>query len=133
VHRTRGDERAERGSVTVETVLLLPAVVLFMMAVLQFALYYHGANVATAAAQDAMRAARVESGSAGAGEARGQEVLSFAAGSVFDDVDVSVSRGDRNVRVVVEGSVASLVPGVHLHVTRTSEGPVEQFLPPERR
>lgn len=133
MHQTGGDERAERGSVTVETALLLPAVVLFMVAVLQFALYYHGANVATAAAQDAMRAARVETGSTSAGEARGQEVLARAAGSVFDDVDVNVSRSDRSVRVVVEGSVASLLPGVHLHVTRTSEGPVEQFLPPERR
>ncbi|MGH8983551.1 MAG: TadE/TadG family type IV pilus assembly protein [Acidimicrobiia bacterium] len=118
---------------TTETVILLPAVVLFIMAALQFALYYHSANVATAAAQDAMRAARVERGSVGAGEARGHEVLAQAAGSVFDDVGVSVSRGDRSVRVVVTGSVASLIPGVDLRVTRVSQGAIEEFLAPERR
>ena len=62
--------RSEAGAATTEFVIIVPALMLLIMLVIQFALYYDAANVATAAAQDSVRAARIENGSAAAGQAR---------------------------------------------------------------
>jgi Flp pilus assembly protein TadG len=125
----------EQGVTTTEVVIVMPAVMLLVMFVLQFALYYHAANVATGAAQDAVRAARVEHGSAGAGGTRAREVVGRSAGGALDDPTVTVSRdgGTHTVRAEVSGDVPSLIPGLRLSVTRVAEGPTEEFLPPEQR
>ena len=126
----RGDES---GSAATELVIIMPAVMLLIMLVVQFALYYHGANVATAAAQDAVRSARVEAGSVGAGRNRADALLAGSGGGTLQGAQVSVSRDGRHVHVEVTGEVASVIPGVHLHITRDADGPIEQFLPPEQR
>jgi Flp pilus assembly protein TadG len=123
----------ESGSAATELVIIMPAVMLLIMLVLQFALYYHGANVATAAAQDAVRAARVEAGSVGAGRNRADALLARSGSGTLEGAQVSVSRDGRRVHVEVTGEVASVIPGVHLHITRDADGPIEQFLPPEQR
>ena len=123
----------ESGSAATELVIIMPAVMLLIMLVVQFALYYHGANVATAAAQDAVRAARVEAGSVGAGRNRADALLARSGGGTLEGAQVSVSRDGRRVHVEVTGEVASVIPGVHLHITRDADGPIEQFLPPEQR
>jgi Flp pilus assembly protein TadG len=123
----------ESGSAATELVIIMPAVMLLIMLVVQFALYYHGANVATAAAQDAVRAARVEAGSVGAGRNRADALLARSGSGTLEGAQVSVSRDGRRVHVEVTGEVASVIPGVHLHITRDADGPIEQFLPPEQR
>jgi Flp pilus assembly protein TadG len=123
----------ESGSAATELVIIMPAVMLLIMLVVQFALYYHGANVATAAAQDAVRAARVEAGSVGAGRNRADALLTRSGSGTLQGAQVSVSRDGRRVHVEVTGEVASVIPGVHLHITRDADGPIEQFLPPEQR
>jgi hypothetical protein len=127
----RGD--GERGVAATELTLAMPVVLILIMLVFQAGLYYHAANVATAAAQDGLRAAQVAEGSPGAGDQRAREILGRSAGRLLDDVDVTVSPDARRVRVQVSGSVASVVPGLNLRVTRTAEGPREQFLPPDQR
>jgi Flp pilus assembly protein TadG len=127
---SRGDES---GSAATELVIIMPAVMLLIMLVVQFALYYHGANVAAAAAQDAVRAARVEAGSVGAGRNRADALLARSGSGTLEGAQVSVSRDGRCVHVEVTGEVASVIPGVHLHITRDADGPIEQFLPPEQR
>ncbi len=123
----------ESGSAATELVIIMPAVMLLIMLVVQFALYYHGANVATAAAQDAVRAARVEAGSVGAGRNRADALLARSGRGTLEGAEVSVSRDGRRVHVEVTGEVASVIPGVHLHITRDADGPIEQFLPPEQQ
>jgi len=123
----------ESGSAATELVIIMPAVMLLIMLVVQFALYYHGANVATAAAQDAVRAARVEAGSVGAGRNRADALLARSGSGTLEGAQVSVSRDGRRLHVEVTGEVASVIPGVHLHITRDADGPIEQFLPPEQR
>jgi Flp pilus assembly protein TadG len=123
----------ETGSAATELVIIMPALMLLIMLVVQFAIYYHGANVATAAAQDAVRAARVEAGSVGAGRNRADALLARSGSGTLEGAQVSVSRDGRGVHVEVTGEVASVIPGVHLHITRDADGPIEQFLPPEQR
>jgi Flp pilus assembly protein TadG len=125
--------RDESGSAATELVIIMPAVMLLIMLVVQFALYYHGANVATAAAQDAVRAARVEAGSIGAGRNRADALLARSGSGTLEGAQVVVSRDGRRLHVEVTGEVASVIPGVHLHITRDADGPIEQFLPPEQR
>lgn len=124
--------RADRGGATVELVLVTPLVMLLIALAIQFALYYHASNIATAAAQDGVRAAQVEHGSGADGTARARAVAD-RAGSVLEGVSIDATRGAQRVRVEVSGSVVSFVPGLHLGLTRTAEGNVEQFLPPEER
>src|ERR1700674_3598976 len=99
---TAQHRRNEAGAATTEFVIIVPALMLLIMLVIQFALYYHAANVATAAAQDSVRAARIENGSAGAGQARAHELLDHAGDSVFTSVSVQTSRGGRTVHAQVD-------------------------------
>ncbi|MGH9014011.1 MAG: TadE/TadG family type IV pilus assembly protein [Acidimicrobiia bacterium] len=124
--------RGDQGGASVELVLVTPLVMLLIAVAIQFALYYHASNIATAAAQDGVRAAQVEHGSGADGAARAR-VVADRAGSVLEGVSIDASRGERRVRVEVSGSVVSFVPGLHLTLTRSAEGSVEQFLPPDQR
>jgi Flp pilus assembly protein TadG len=125
--------RSEAGVATTEFVIIVPALILLIMVVIQFALYYDAANVATAAAQDSVRAARIENGTAAAGQAAAQELLDQAGGGVFTSASVQTTRGGRSVHADVDGIVVSVIPGLQLHLTRSADGPIEQFLPPSQR
>lgn len=105
---------------------------LLIAVAIQFALYYHASNIATAAAQDGVRAAQVEHGSGADGAARARAVAE-RVGSVLEGVSVDATRSEQRVRVEVSGSVVSFVPGLHLGLVRSAEGSVETFLPPEER
>ena len=52
--------RGERGSATTELVIAMPALLLLIMSIIQFGLWYHASHVAKAAAQEGVRAARIE-------------------------------------------------------------------------
>ena len=57
-----GRLRDERGDETVEAVLAVPVLMFLIMTVIQFGLWYHASHTAEAAAQEGVRAARVEGG-----------------------------------------------------------------------
>ena len=128
-----GEGSGERGSAALEAVLIAPIfVLLFIFAV--FGGRIAGAkNHVLGAAQDAVRAARVEAGSVGAGRNRADALLARSGSGTLEGAQVSVSRDGRRLHVEVTGEVASVIPGVHLHITRNADGPIEQFLPPEQR
>ena len=50
-------ESEDRGSAAVEAVIIIPVIVILSMAVIQFALIWHGRHLAQAAAQTAVTAA----------------------------------------------------------------------------
>ena len=60
----------ERGSASVQMVILMPVLFSVMFLGLQAALFYHARTVAIAAAQEGARAAGAETGSAGDGHRR---------------------------------------------------------------
>lgn len=124
---------AERGSATTQLVVALPALVLLLMLVVQFALYQHASHLVTAAAQEGVQAAQVERGSAGAGRAGAEGFLAQANRGVVEGTTVDVSRSATSTRVVVTGRVLSLVPGFGLGVRGVADGPNEVFAPPGAR
>ena len=126
--RARACSRNERGSVSLQLAVLFPAVLLLIFGVIQGALYYYARSVALAAAQEGLRDARVENGTAGAGARRARGFLARADDGMLTTVSVSPSRTAVSASVTVTGRSLSLVPGMPgLRVAQTAAGPVERL------
>jgi Flp pilus assembly protein TadG len=119
--------RGEQGSTTTELVIAMPALLLLIMSIIQFGVWYHASHVAEAAAQEGVRAARVEGGSAAAGQTRAQEFVASAAPTLLVDVAVQSTRSTETARVEVTGTVRSIIPGLTLPVHTEAESPIETF------
>lgn len=124
--------RPDRGSATLETVVLFPAVLLVTFALIQGALYYHARTVALAAATDGLTAARVRAGRADDGR---RVALAFVGRAGGDDVlpgaQAVSQRTVTLATVTVSGRTLSLVPGLPgWPVSQTASGPVERFTSP---
>jgi Flp pilus assembly protein TadG len=124
IHRHARDQR---GDATVEAVLATPVLLLLIMMVIQFGLWYHASHVATAAAQEGVSAARVETATAQDGRLRAQRFMASAAPALVDGVSVTATRDTESARVDVDGTVHSLIPGINLHVHGAAQSPVERF------
>ena len=89
VHRTSDDDNASRalgvrrrddgGYSVVEAAITLPALILFTMLVVQWALLWHGRHVVEAAVQDGVRAARAYQATAADGQHSAQAYLHAVA------------------------------------------------------
>lgn len=114
------------GSSTTELVLLMPAVLLAVMVSIQAALYFHAGQVAEAAAQEALEAAQVESGTADMGRAEAESFLGEAGG--VREAVVEVTRTAEEVAVQVRGSAPNALPFSVWHVKASATGPTERFV-----
>lgn len=121
-----GLPRKDAGAGAVELVIVTPLLMLLVLGVIQFALAEQAQHVAQAAATQALAAARVQDGTAGAGQAQAATVLSQLGGSLTGPA-VIVTRTATQARVTVSGGVESLIPGVRLHVRATVAGPAEEW------
>ena len=120
----------ERGAVTAELVVATPLLLLLVLGVIQFALWAHAEHVVTAAAQEGARAARLQGGTAAAGQTEAQTFLAQLGGHVVREPSVIAQRDARVVRVEVEGTAEAVIPFLRLPVRAVSTGPVEAFTPP---
>ncbi len=114
----------------IEVAIVFPVLLFLLMAVFQFAIWYHGNQVVRAAAQDGARAARAEGSSDAEGQARAEAVLGAAGGTLFTSRSVEASRADDRVTVTVTGRVVSIVGIRFPAVTRSASGPIERFSGP---
>jgi Flp pilus assembly protein TadG len=122
--------RGERGEATLSFVLVTPVVLTMIMAAVYLALWSHAQHVVTAAAQEGLAAARVETGSAEAGEARANRYLDALAPSRLVERSVQARRDVDEAEVQVSGMVESLVPGLRFGVRATARAAVEEFRAP---
>jgi Flp pilus assembly protein TadG len=127
VRSGRRRRRDDEGSVLAEFAVVLPALMLLLLGVFQFAAWYLASEVALGAAQEAARAARVEGGSAGDGEQAAWRFIDQANGGHLVGPRVIVNRGANAVRVEVDGRAQSLLPGLVLGVRESAAGEVERF------
>ncbi len=127
--QTRGDQR---GVATIEMAVLFPVTLLIVFAIIQFGVWYHASDVAAAAAQEGVRAARVEGGSAQAGADRADRVLDDNARSLISGRQVVPFRDANLARVEVRGTCIRVIPipGLALSVHAIAESPVERFRTP---
>lgn len=126
--RLRGNG-GEQGSASIELVILFPALLLLITALVQYGLWFHARSVALAAAQEGVAAARAY----GANPATGQDVaLQFvaehASDSLLDATATSSAPGGQHLEVVVTGQAPSVLPGLRgFTVQQAASAPVERF------
>jgi Flp pilus assembly protein TadG len=122
----------ERGVATIELAVIFPVTLLIVFAIIQFGVWYHASDVAKAAAQEGVRAARVEGGSGQAGVDRANQVLDDNARSIIGNRRVVPFRDQEVARIEVTGTCVRIVPipGLSLPVHAVAESPIERFRAP---
>jgi Flp pilus assembly protein TadG len=122
----------DRGSVTLEIVILFPALLLVILTAVHGALWYHARSLALAAAQEGVRAGRAEHATPTAGVDAAQSFLDRTASDSLSDITVTVvAEGPTEIRIRVTGTSLSVLPGVpSIHVTQEAHGPLERFTTP---
>lgn len=129
--RNHSRPAGDRGEVSVEHLLLVPAMFLTCLLAVQGALWFHAGNVAGSAASRAALAGAARDGTAGAAQAVARQVVASDGGTLAGDP--LVTRTPTTVNVRVEVSVPRLVPFVPASVGRSVSAAVERFVPePER-
>lgn len=102
--------------------------VLFLMVVVQLALYVHTRSVATTAARHGLDEARVLEGTEDGGVAVTEEFLD-QAGRGLEDRSVTATRSPTRTAVHVTGTVVAVVPGLDLRLDVTVEASTERTTP----
>ncbi|GII82644.1 hypothetical protein Ssi03_06340 [Sphaerisporangium siamense] len=126
----------DRGASVVELALIMPVVLIVILLVVQFALVFHGRQVADAAAREGARIARAAGtgspGWRGAAEARARAIVRDVGPKMLDSVTVRAwERADQRGVTVQGKAVAAvpLLPGMTFTITSTFGGPIECFRP----
>jgi Flp pilus assembly protein TadG len=121
----------ERGSATLELVILAPGIVLLLAVLLQAAWWYMARSAAHAAAAEGVRAARVLGAPPGAGTAAARRFAAEVAAGQLLDVSADTTGTDAGtVAVTVRGNTPTFVPGFDLGVSQTVRAPRERFSVP---
>ncbi|WP_189243319.1 TadE/TadG family type IV pilus assembly protein [Planobispora rosea] len=123
----------ERGATVVELAMIMPVVLVVVLLIVQFALWFHGRQVADAAAREGARLARIDSESwQGDAEARADEVIRAVGPKLLEGATVTAwEEGDRRgVEVTATAvQVVPLLPATTFTITARFGGPVECFRP----
>lgn len=120
---------ADRGSFTVELSVLAPTVLVLILLCIQTGLWWHAREVAATAARTGVDTGRTLNGSPATGAAAAQSFLARFGGSVRDPAVTTAGSSATTLRIEVDGSVTTLVPGLTLHVAQHAEGPRERWMP----
>jgi Flp pilus assembly protein TadG len=126
---------ADRGSSTVELVILTPMLLALIWLIIQYALYYQGRQVALAAAQIGARVARQDAnilpGWRAIAEHSAESYYAGLGTKVLGGTVTAVAApaGVSEVKVTVTGQAASIMFGLTLTIHETAGGPVECFRP----
>jgi Flp pilus assembly protein TadG len=125
---TSGMGRDELGSHTPELVVVLPALFILVALFAQVALWALASHAVQSAASSGGSAARTLGGTPAAGIAVARAELSSIAGGLVLSPSITAATlpGDEEV-VTVSGSVASVLPGLHLRASASSIGPRQGF------
>jgi Flp pilus assembly protein TadG len=117
----------ECGSATVEAVLIIPIAMVVLLMAVQFALWSNASQVVHTAASEGDASARLYGGGMQQGARRAHEVLQASQANVIGPaVEVTKLPGDQ-VKVTVTASAVSIFPGIHLSVSATQTGAIQEF------
>lgn len=121
--RNRQDEA---GISAVEVVIVLPVLFMFTFIIVHIGLMFHGVNVATDMANEALVAAQ-RSGASFAEAKADAEALGDTEGGIFD-ANVQIETIGRRIRVTVTGNASAVAPGLPRAIKRVVEGDIEAFV-----
>jgi Flp pilus assembly protein TadG len=122
--------RDQRGSVSIELVILLPALFAVLFVGMQAALYYHARTVAIAAAQEGARAAGREGGSESRGVTAAQDFIADVGDDVLQGSTAAAERTATTATVVIEARGLSVIPGWNPTIRQSASVPVERLTSP---
>ncbi len=123
--------RTDRGSASVELVILLPALFAVMFLGMQAALFFHARTVALGAAQEGARVAGGEQGREADGVAAATSFVTEAGGdNVLPHATSTAVRTTTGASVTVEGFSLSVIPGWKPVVRQTATVPLERLTTP---
>ena len=118
----------QRGSTSIQMVMLMPALLSVMFLGMQGALYYHARTVAIAAAQEGARTAGAQHGTVGDGVGAASSFVTDAGGNdVLPGARVAGSRSGTTATVRVSGTSLSVIPGWAPTVSQSASVPVERI------
>lgn len=123
----RSTRRSERGSASVELVVLMPLLLLILFSGVQGAVYYHASTLALGAAQEGARVAARENATLTAGTSAAKGFVTEVAGDSLTAVTVTGTRTPATATITVRGSSLSLVPGWTPTVEQSASRPVERI------
>jgi Flp pilus assembly protein TadG len=117
--------------VSIELVILLPALFAVMFLGMQAALYYHARTVAIAAAQEGARTAGAETGRESDGVRAADAFVTEAGGDdVLPGATSAAHRTTTTATVTVHGFSLSVIPGWTPEVQQSATVPVERLTAP---
>ena len=117
---------ADRGEASAQIVILTPLLILLVLVGVQTAIYFHAANVASAAASQGAAAGAPMNAGSGAAVAVAMQTLHDLAATVASTP--SASDTGRTISVRVEVAVVHIVPFFPDSVTRIATQPKERFI-----
>lgn len=126
--RTRGGTRSsDRGSASVELVVVFPALLALLFIVVQAGLHYYARSIALAAAQEGARAAAAQTATAAAGQDAASAFVARVGAELLTGAQVNATRTADSVTVNVSGTSLSLVPGyAGFPIAQQATAPVEK-------
>ncbi len=107
----------------------MPALLLIVLAILQFGIWAHAQHVAQAAARDGAEAARAYGGTDQAARDRATTSLDRLGPTILRDPNVDIARTEEEVTVTVTGNATSILGLFSFPVSERVRGPVERFVP----
>lgn len=107
----------------------MPALLLLVLAILQFGIWAHAQDVALAAARDGAEAARAYDGTEQQARDRAAASLDRLGPMILRDPQVEVDRTSDEVTVTVTGKATSILGLFTFSVHEQVRGPVERFVP----
>ena len=120
--RQPGDD----GSVTLETVIFFPAVMLLFFGLLQLGFWYHARNLTQGAAEHAALVGAGHDSTTAAAETAGRIFLTTAAHGLVRTPSIQVDRTTTRITVTVTGSIFRILPVFPSQISQTATLPVER-------
>lgn len=125
------NRRHDVGVATLELVVLFPVLLLIIFGVLQGALFLHGRNAVLAAAEQGVRAGRIDGAGDPAATAAAQSRQFLLDTGELDNLTellITPTVTTDQLRVTVTGRTVSLLPGLPgPRVSQTAAGSLERF------
>ncbi|TXK36033.1 TadE/TadG family type IV pilus assembly protein [Nonomuraea sp. C10] len=129
--------RRDGGASVIELALLMPVVLAVVLLIVQVALWFHGRQVAEAAAREGARVARAAPTDSDGWEeqarAQARDVVAAIGPRLLSGAEITTAEREPDERhVTVTGSavqVIPLLPELAFTITATAGGPVECFRP----
>jgi Flp pilus assembly protein TadG len=116
---------SERGSTSIEMVILLPALFALMFLGMQAALMYQGRAVALAAAQEGARDAASETGTTVSGIRTAESFVAVST-TGLSSVTVVGQRTATAATITVTATTLTVIPGWNPTITQSASLPVER-------